>query len=334
MRRAIALILLILPLLTRAMPFGVMPVGVMPKPSGMEMVRERIIHRLMEETVSEDRISTLIHTLRNDGSWPGIDYVDTSRTGFQHSEHMSNLVSMSRAYRKEGSAFFESKSLKTAFDKALNYWLEEDFICANWWWNQIGIPGRLVEIMLIMGKDNFTPEQWEGCFQVAGRANLEASGARPSGDRIVIAGILAKQLLANDDSDGFDKVIGVIEGEIKFSTERGMQYDYSFHHRKDRVNNTLSYGSSYAGAFSEWAAYVAGTSYSFSDSALHQLIDYYLDGICKMMPFGKYPDPGAKNRSISRSGALRAAGPGVPERLLMASSYREDELKKIVAARY
>src|SRR3546814_1755682 len=87
--RAIALILLILPLLTRAMPFGVMPVGVMPKPSGMEMVRERIIHRLMEETVSEDRISTLIHTLRNDGSWPGIDYVDTSRTGFQHSEHRS-----------------------------------------------------------------------------------------------------------------------------------------------------------------------------------------------------------------------------------------------------
>src|SRR3546814_13887638 len=99
---AIVLIRLSLPLLTRARPCGVMPGGVMPKPSGMEMVRERISHRLMEENVSEDRISTLIHTLRNDGSWPGIDYVDTSRTGFQQSEHMSNLVSMSRAYRKEG----------------------------------------------------------------------------------------------------------------------------------------------------------------------------------------------------------------------------------------
>src|SRR3546814_3828645 len=91
MRRAIALILLILPLLTRAMPFGVMPVGVMPTPSGMEMVRARIIHRLMEEPVSEDRISTLINTLRNAGSWPGIAYVDTSRTGFQHREHMSKI---------------------------------------------------------------------------------------------------------------------------------------------------------------------------------------------------------------------------------------------------
>ena len=302
-------------------------------PGGFETIREKIIEGLMRPDVEEDRIATLISTLRKDGSWPGIDYVDTSRTGFEHSVHMSNLVSLSRAYQQKESGFYKDKKLKAAFSAALDYWLANDFICANWWWNQIGVPGRMVNVLLLMGKENFTEKQWEGALQIAGRAHLEASGARPSGDRIVIAGILAKKLLAAGDSVQFGEVIQVIEGEIKFSTGRGMQYDYSFHHRNDRVNNTLSYGTSYASAFSEWAAYVAGTDYAFSPEPLKQLIDYYLDGICKMLAYGKYPDPGAKNRGVSRSGALRAIGAGIPQRLLQASRYRADELERIVAIR-
>jgi chondroitin AC lyase len=41
---------------------------------------------------------------------------------------------------------------------------------------------------------------------------MDASGARPSGDRIVIAGILAKNLLFIGDRRGFDQVIKIIEG--------------------------------------------------------------------------------------------------------------------------
>ena len=78
---------------------------------------------------------------------------------------------------------------------------------------------------------------------IIGRAHMDASGARPSGDRIVIAGILAKNLLFKGDRDPFGEIIKLIEGEVKFSTgSRGMQHDFSFHHREDRVNNTSSYG--------------------------------------------------------------------------------------------
>lgn len=91
----------------------------------------------------------------------------------------------------------------------------------------------------------------------------------------------------------------VIEGEIKFSTERGMQHDFSFHHRTDWVNNTLSYGSSYASAFIEWASNVADTKFRFSEQAVRLLIDYYLDGICKQMVYGRISDPGILNRDIT-----------------------------------
>ena len=40
---------------------------------------------------------------------------------------------------------------------------------------------------------------------------------------------------------------------------RVIQYDNSFHHRWDGVNNTLSCGIGYAKAFVEWAAYTGGS---------------------------------------------------------------------------
>jgi chondroitin AC lyase len=112
-----------------------------------------------------------------------------------------------------------------------------------------------------------------------------------------------------------------------------MQYDYSFHHRVDRVNNTLSYGLGYADAFAEWAALVSGTKYKFSEKPLHQLVDYYLDGICKMMIYGKYEDPGAQNRDITRADAQRAFGTASLERLLQATDYRRNELEEIIRIR-
>jgi chondroitin AC lyase len=110
---------------------------------------------------------------------------------------------------------------------------------------------------------------------------------------------------------------------------RGIQYDYSFHHRVDGVNNTLSYGTGYASAFIEWAAYVAGTSYAFSEERINRLVDYYLDGICKHLVYGKFPDHGAKNRSISRAGSSNPYNSAEIIKLLSTTNYRKNELEEI-----
>lgn len=301
--------------------------------SDMELLRRKVIAELMAPSVNEAHIKSLMTTIQSDGTWPGIDYVDVSNTGFQHSRHLGNLVDLSRAYKKKGSKLKGDPKLKKVIYSALDYWLANDFICQNWWWNQIGTPTALVSMLLIMDTD-LTKEQIAKTLPMVGRANLNATGARPSGDRIKIAGILAKTLLFKHDEAQFNEVIRVIEGEIKFVTGRGMQHDYSFHHREDRVNNTLSYGTSYADAFAEWAAFVAGTKYQFSAPALHQLTDYYLDGICKMLVYGKYEDQGAMNRDITRVDATSAVGTATPERLRAATDYRKSELDEIIKIRH
>ena len=300
--------------------------------SDLEILRKRVTDEMLHSTIHPEAIQKRIATLQPDGSWPDINYKDLSRTGFQNDEHLRHLVAMSQAYKQAGSPLEGNKDLKKAIDLALNFWLRHDFICENWWNNQIGTPNALVAVLLIMD-DELSAWQVEHLLPIVGRANLHASGARPSGDRIKIAGILAKRLLFERDTAALARVMQVIEGEIKFTTGRGLQYDYSFHHREDRVNNTLSYGTQYANVFAQWAARVSGTRYQFSQHSIETLVDYYLDGICKMMVYGKFPDPGAKNRAITRKGSLRAYGPGTPEALLKVTDYRKAELKDIVAIR-
>ena len=300
--------------------------------SEIEILRKRVITEMLEPKADEAKVTQLINTIRPNGTWAGIDYVDVSNTGFLHARHLANMVEMSRAFKKKGSKLKGDAKLKKAIYMALDYWLANDFICQNWWHNQIGTPNALITVLLVMDTD-LTKDQITKVLPMIGRANLTATGARPSGDRIKIAGILAKTLLLNRDEAQFNDVIRVIEGEIKFSTERGMQYDYSFHHRVDWVNNTLSYGTGYADAFAEWAALVAGTKYHFSEKPLHQLVDYYLDGICKQMVYGKYEDTAAQNRDITRADASKGFGTATPERLLAATDYRKNELEEIVRIR-
>jgi chondroitin AC lyase len=304
-----------------------------PAPNDFEVIKKRVAENLLSYRSDDARVEMILKTFRADSTWPGINYADVTREGFEHREHYGNMVSLARAWKTPGSEYFKSKKVLSTLSAALGLWVRKDFFCDNWWYNQIGTPDNLVTVMLLAG-DRLPKEIVDKAQPIIGRANLNASGARPSGDRIKIAGILAKNLLFTGNKEQFDQVIKVIEGEIKFSTgSRGMQHDFSFHHREDRVNNTNSYGTGYADAFAEWAAYVAGTRYAFSEGKINQLIDYYLDGICKQMVYGKIVDPGARNRDISRADGSARAGTTALERLIKASDYRKAELEQIIRIR-
>jgi chondroitin AC lyase len=121
--------------------------------------------------------------------------------------------------------------------------------------------------------------------------------------------------------------------QIKITTDRGIKPDLSFHHRVDNVTSIHTYGTSYVSSFAYWTVKTKGTKYQLPDSALHLLINYYLDGISKSMAFGMYTDPGAKNRDLSRKGDLAPVGIEIPENLLKSSNYRKKELEEIIKIR-
>lgn len=300
-----------------------------------DVIKERVINEVMKTSINDSHVETILGRMQEDGSFKDINYADLSRTaGFPHRRHTSDLVYLAKAYQNKGSAYYKSEKLKDEIITSLKYWVEHDFVGDNWHDNQISTPTNLVNLMLVIG--NELPQDLVTKAQpMIGRAHMNASGARPSGDRIVIAGILAKNLLFTGDKSGFDEIIKIIAGEVKFSTgSRGMQHDYSFHHRVDRVNNTTSYGyGKYANAFGEWSYYVANTKYAFPVEKINHLIDYYLDGIYKQMVYGIYTDISVKNRSISQKTDFEPHDVLEIERLLLSTDYRKNELEEIMRLR-
>ena len=298
----------------------------------LEIIRKRIIDDLLQPPVDSKNIQKLVSSIKPDGSWPGINYKDTSRTGFQHKDHLEHMLDLARAYKKPGSTFYKNAEVKKTVLSALDFWIAHDFICQNWWWNEMGTPNWMINTLLVLDEDLKEKQRIEGA-RIAGRANLEASGARPGGDLIQIAGMLGKQGLFKRDDSVLQRVIDVMASEIKITTGRGLQPDMSFHHRVDNVISTLTYGTGYASAFSYWAVKIAGTRFTFPEAQMKLLIDYYLDGISKSMAFGMYPDLGAQNRDMSRKDALEKAAATIPENLLKALNYRKAELEEIVKIR-
>lgn len=321
----------------------------------IETIKKRVVTELMKPEVDDNEVSKLVESIKKDGTWPGIDYGNVSREGFEHRYHSGNMVILARSYKNRSSKHYKKKKVKATINLALKNWVENDYFCDNWWHNQIGTTNSLVTLMMIVGNE-LDKTLVDKAQPIIGRAHTDAPGARPGGDRIKIAGIQAKNCLFLGNDEKFNEVVTIIESEIKYSEwvgakygygfrhiptgfsnrkmgGRGIQYDNSFHHRVDGVNNTLSYGLSYASAFAEWADYTTGTKFKFSDEKLAGLIDYFLDGVCKTAVFGKYPDAGSKNRSISREGALRAYNSSLPEKLIKVSDYRKNELQEIIDIR-
>ena len=304
-------------------------------PDDFEIIKERVVSELMKGNIDDSRVEGILSRMKEDGSFNDINYDDLSRTaGFPHRRHTSDLGYLARAYKTKSSAHHKSAKVKDAIVRGLQFWTEHDFVGDNWHDNQISTPTNLSNLMLIIG-DELPQELVEKAQPMIGRAHMNASGARPSGDRIVIAGILAKNLLFTGQREEFDNIIRLIEGEVKFSTgERGMQHDYSFHHRTDRVNNTTSYGyGKYANAFGEWSYYVSGTKYQFSVEKINHLVDYYLDGIYKQLVYGIYEDVSVKNRSITGKSNFEPRGVTEIERLLHSTDYRREELEEIMKLR-
>ena len=300
-----------------------------------EIIKDRVVAELMKTEIAPDRVVSIMDRMQDDGSFEDINYVDLSRTaGFPQRRHTSDLVYLAKAYQNDASEFYQDEKVKERITLGFGYWVEHDFFGDNWHNNQISTPTSLVGLMLLIG-DELPADLVAKGQPIIGRAHMTASGARPSGDRIVIAGILAKNLLFNGEREQFGEIIKLIEGEVKFSTgSRGMQHDYSFHHREDRVNNTASYGyGKYANVFGEWSFYVAKTQYAFSVEKINHLIDYYLDGIFRQQVYGIYADVSVQNRSITHQATFEPRDTLEIERLLASTDYRKDELEEVIRLR-
>src|SRR5690606_7830646 len=259
-------------------------------------------------------------------TWPSINYQDTSRTGFEHRVHLQNLLALAKAHNQPESSYARNAQLLAAFKAALHHWLQEDYRCENWWWNEIGTPDAMANILLLM-RDELMVDELAAGIAIAERSNFDGLGARPGGDFVKMAGIKAVTELVRRDTSGFALAIRTMSDQIYVTEDRGIKPDMSFHHRTDGVPSTLSYGAQYVTTFLYWADLVRGTRFAFQPQTIALVTDYYLDGMRKAMPFGRFADPGIKNREVSRKSSWGRQSNATVKRLTRISNYRKEELE-------
>ncbi|MFN7198698.1 MAG: chondroitin lyase, partial [Bacteroidota bacterium] len=147
----------------------------------LSVIKKRVIEDLFREKTEDSRVEVLLSKMKPDGSFDDINYADLSRTAsFPQGRHTNNLAYIAKAYSIPTSSFYKSQRLRDCIILGLKYWVENDYVGDNWHDNQITTPTNLMNLMLAIGNE-LPAELVHKAQPMIGRANMSASGARPSG---------------------------------------------------------------------------------------------------------------------------------------------------------
>ncbi len=221
-------------------------------------------------TVDPDRVRDYIARQEGDGSWPDIDYDDTSRTHWTPSNHLRRLQTLARACR--GGVLEGSVEVRDAFLSGLRFWVKRDPQSDNWWSNVIGSPRSLGGALLLMGKD-VPPNLIAATEPLIRRSGFTRTGA----NLVWEASNLLTWACVTGDTDLLHEVVEQIGNEIRITTEEGIQHDDSFYQHGPQ-NYALGYGRSFAFDVTEIAVALKGTVFAFPKEKVRILSRLILDG--------------------------------------------------------
>lgn len=261
-----------------------------------------------------------------DGSWPDIDYTDTSNA-WPASNHLKRLREMVQVLRVPKSPLFNSPQLEEQSLRALRFWLQHDYTNANWWHNEINVPRRVGEIALLL-EDELTPRDRDGIDKILDRASI--TKAKPSvntGANLVWRAnteIMRGVLDANPQ--GITAGFRAIWDEVKVvETDAGIQTDWSFHQHGPLLYSG-AYGNSFLSTTARYAKLARGTRFTIPLDKEQILESYLLDGQAWMIR-GGFWDLGVRGRAITKPDGERAEGvSATAENLASLAGPRRSEL--------
>ena len=289
-------------------------------------IKARLLKRELAARPSEAEIREQLGSLRDDGSWPDIDYTDTNRTMWQPTGHMRRILSLARGYRSPLPALHQNPEIKLALLRAYDYWMENDFRCPkNWWPNWVGVPQVLYRVMLLM-EDELTLQQKRAGIEILKRARVEEQ----TGQNLIWVAetAIARGCLTNDDwlvMAGFSR----IADEIRITTGEGIQADFSFYQHGAQLYSG-GYGRGFSIDCPGFAELASGTKL-MPEAKIQILSSYLLDGH-QWMVRGPTFDYSACGREITRKGGARAGSlKRACRSMIKLNSPRKDEFKAFLA---
>ena len=241
-------------------------------PANLKQLHQNIWADLLKGAPENDNSQKVADKLNEKGEWPDIDYSSKQRGDWPPSIHLSRLQVMARAYQREGSSRYHDARLLAKIQLALNYWLEHDLQCPNWWYPEIGVPMSLAPTLILM-ETELSKDQLASGIRILDRARIRMTGQ----NKVWLSGnVLLKSLLLRD-AETIGKASASIQEELKVSLEEGIQPDNSFHQHGPQIQFG-NYGLAYAGDMIKWIRLLRNTPFGFDENKMAILRNYLIEG--------------------------------------------------------
>ncbi len=144
-------------------------------PENLSQLHQNVISNILENPADSKMVENYLFELKNDGSWPDIDYASKERGGWPPAGHLSRLLEIAKAYQSKESEFYQDKNVSEKIHLAIDFWLENDLICPNWWYPEIGVPRILNPIMILMEAE-LSEDQKERGIKILNRSAIGMTG--------------------------------------------------------------------------------------------------------------------------------------------------------------
>lgn len=241
-------------------------------PETLSQLHHNVISDILEIPADPEIVENYLSELKEDGSWPDIYYSSKERGGWPPAGHLSRTLEIAKAYQTKNSDFYQIKPVSEKIHLALNYWLENDFICPNWWYPEIGVP-RILNPLMILMEAELSEEQKEKGIKILNRSAIGMTGQ----NKVWQSGnvLLRNLLLKNEDT--IRLAASSIQEELVVSTGEGVQPDWSYHQHGPQLQFG-NYGLAYVTDMMKWIAILRNTPFQFDEQKVEILRNYLLEG--------------------------------------------------------
>lgn len=248
---------------------------------------------------SEKAVATnkLTATLNANGMWPDIDYKDRNRGNWNTLQHISRLYTMAFAWASPANPAYHDKSTLNAIALGLKHWYTNHYQNPNWWYNEIGVPLKMEQILVLL-RGVLPDDVFKHSLGIVGQVRIKGTGANLTWTAAI--GMHYGALTV--DIQKIDSCGKLLINEVKVSTAEGIQPDYSFHQHAARLQN-FHYGSAFLEDNARLAWELRGTPWAYPDNKVQILIDLIVKGD-QWMERSIAISPGTIDRAISRPGFL------------------------------
>jgi chondroitin AC lyase len=282
----------------------------------MEVLRNRLINDALYDKGFVSRVEqyntpdftkawTYFKMMKDNGSWKDVDYGDRDNE-WAPLMALDRILVMAHAYSLPEGHHYKDKDLLRGIIKGLEYWYDVNPECNNWYKNRIAKQMYFGVIALLL-----QDEIGDQLVQKMINDHPESPSMTGSNRTLLAISVFYRGILEKNPGRISEGVQGVVD-QVKISENEGIQPDYSFHQHGPYLYNG-SYGSNFLRETIWMAAMVQGTGFSFSDSRLKILRDYYFEGTRQMVRNGLL-DYNVRGRQVGRpSGFNQRADILVPQ---------------------